>query len=155
MWTYNHANSWLLQSPEKSHHNGVNFDSLWLPITTSGVVDTVFSSPSIHCTLTPLSDSVYTSRAQSKVGPVVLSKLPISQWHWLSFFNQGIKYFPLLGVVCSMNAHSIHAANYSNLTSSIVPSMSSMSSLAWQGEGLPHCHTEGYWQGMVVIWNTQ
>ena len=55
-----------------------NFDSSWLPVTTSGVVDTVLSRPAFHCTLTQLSGWVHTDRAQSKVGPACLSKLTIS-----------------------------------------------------------------------------
>ena len=55
-----------------------NFDSSWLPVTTSGVVDTVLSRPAFHCTLTQLSGSVHTDRAQPKVGPACLSKLTIS-----------------------------------------------------------------------------
>ena len=55
-----------------------NFDSSWLPVTTSGVVDTVLSRPAIHCTLTQLSGSVHTDREQPKVGPACLSKLTIS-----------------------------------------------------------------------------
>ena len=55
-----------------------NFDSWWLPVTTSGVVDTVLSRPAFHCTLTQLSGSVHTDRAQPKVGPACLSKLTIS-----------------------------------------------------------------------------
>ena len=55
-----------------------NFDSSWLPVTTSGVVDTVLSRTAFHCTLTQLSGSVHTDRAQPKVGPACLSKLTIS-----------------------------------------------------------------------------
>ena len=65
LWTYYLANS-------------TNFDSWWLPVTTSGAIDTVLSRPAFHCTLTQLSGSVHTDRAQPKVCPACLSKLTIS-----------------------------------------------------------------------------
>ena len=55
-----------------------NLDSWWFPVTTSGVVDTVLSRSAFHCTLTQLSGSVHTDRAQPKVDPACLSKLTIS-----------------------------------------------------------------------------
>ena len=55
-----------------------NLGSWWLPVTTSGVVDTVLSRPVFPCTLTQLSGSVHTDTSQTKVGPDCLSKFTTS-----------------------------------------------------------------------------
>ena len=51
-----------------------NFDSWWLPVTTSCVVDIVLWRPSFHWNLTALSGSLHTSKAQQKVGPSMSAK---------------------------------------------------------------------------------
>ena len=61
-----------------------NFDSWWLPVTTSCVVDIVLWRPSFHWNLTALSGSLHTSKAQQKVGPACLPKFTISPCYCLS-----------------------------------------------------------------------
>ena len=121
------------------------FDSSWLPVTTSGVVDTVLSRPAFHCTLTQLSGSVHTDRAQPKMGAQLVCQNSPSVHVLLAF-----KLF--LGMIepVSMLPLCMYAANYSSLTSSLVPSVSAVSSVMWQECGLPCARlrgTDGEWQG--------
>ena len=118
-----------------------NFDSWWLPVTTSGDIDTVLSRPAFHCT--QLSGSVHTDRAQRKVGPACLSKMSV---HVLLAFKLFLRMIKPVSVL----PFCMYAANYSNLTSSLVPSVSAVSSVMWQECGLPCTRlrgTDGEWQG--------
>ena len=121
-----------------------NFYSSWLPVTTSGVVDTVLSRPAFHCTLTQLSGSVHTDRAQPKVGPACLSKLTISpcatgfqivSWDDKTCVNASILY-----VCCKLlQSDFISGAK-----------LSPVSNVTWQQCGLPCARlrgTDGEWQG--------
>ena len=122
-----------------------NFDSWWRPVTTSGVVDTVLSRPAFHCTLTLLSGSVHTpTEHNGKWAQHVCQNSP--SVHVLLAF----KLFRTMIKPVSMLPSCMYAANYSNLTSSLVPSVSPVSSIMWQECGLPCARlrgTDGEWQG--------
>ena len=121
-----------------------NFDSCWLPVTPSDVVDTVLSRPDFHCTLTQSSGAVYTDRAQTKVDPACLSKLTI-------FHATGFQIASLENKSCA-NASVLHifAASCPNQTSSLVPSVPDVSSITWQEWSFPSARLKGTdveWQG--------
>ena len=122
-----------------------NYDSSWLPVTTSGVVDTVLSRPAFHCTLTQLFGSVHTrTEHNQKWAQLVCQNSP--SVHVLLAFKL------FLGMIkpLSMLPFCMYAANYSSLTSSLVPSVSAVSSVMWQECGLPCARlrgTDGEWQG--------
>ena len=121
-----------------------NFDSSWLPVTTPGVGDTVLSRPAFHCTLTQLSGSVHRTEHNRKWAQLVCQNSP--SVHVLLAFKL------FLGMIkpVSMLPFCMYAANYSSLTSSLVPSVSAVSSVMWQECGLPCARlrgTDGEWQG--------